>query len=79
MSTTQGSDDFQLAPLLDALLMMVQGMMNTTSTLLQGNANTSFKLDKRTTSGTVKSITNLEGCLQALTSGQYMVMKHVED
>jgi hypothetical protein len=52
--------------------------MNTTNTLLQGNVDTSFKLDKRTTLGTIKSVADLEDRLQALTSGQHTVMEHIE-
>jgi hypothetical protein len=59
--------------------MMARGTMNnTTSSLLQGNVDTGFKLDKRTTLGTIKSVADLEDRLQALTSGQHTVMEHVE-
>jgi hypothetical protein len=71
---TQGSDDFQLARLSDAVLMMVRDTMNTTNTLLQGNVDTSFKMEKRTTLGTIKSVSDLEDRLHALTSGQHAVM-----
>jgi hypothetical protein len=77
-TSTQGSDDFQLARLPDAVLMMARGTMNTTSILIQGNVDTSFKLDKRTTLGTIKSVSDLEDRLQALTSGQHTVIEHVE-
>jgi hypothetical protein len=58
--------------------MMARGTMNTTSSLLQGNVDTGFKLDKRTTLGTIRSVADLEDRLQALTSGQHTVMEHVE-
>jgi hypothetical protein len=58
--------------------MMASGRAQTTSNLLQGNLDTGFKSDKRTTLGSVKSLTELEERLQTLSSNQHKILEHVQ-
>jgi hypothetical protein len=77
-TSSQGSDDFDLARLSDAFVMMASGRNSSSGGLLQGNVDTTFKSEKRTTLGSIKSLEDLEHRVQALTSNQHLVMENVE-
>jgi hypothetical protein len=77
-TSSQGSDEFDLARLSDALVMMATGRGSATNSLLQGAVDTAFKKDSRTTLGSIKNLRDLEHRMQALTSNQHKVMEHVE-
>jgi hypothetical protein len=77
-TSSQGSDEFDMARLSDAFVMMATGRGSGTNSLLQGNTDTGFKKEARTTLGSVKSLSDLEHRLQALTSNQHKVLEHVE-
>jgi hypothetical protein len=77
-TSSQGSDDFEMARLSDAFLMMATGREATTHNLLQGATDNSYKQERRTTLGNIKSLEDLETRLQCLVSNQHTVLEHVE-
>jgi hypothetical protein len=77
-TSSQGSDDFEMARLSDAFLMMATGREAMTHNLLQGTTNNSFKQEKRTTLANVKSMKDLDLRLQNLNGNQHKVLQHVE-
>jgi hypothetical protein len=68
-----------MARLPDAFLMMATSQTANTHNLLQGTTDTSFKLEKRTTLGNVRSLDDLDVRLQSLTSNKEKVLGHVEE
>ena len=77
-TSSQGSDDFEMARLSDAFLMMAAGRAAMTHNLLQGTSDTSFKQEKRTTLASVKSLDDLESRMESLNSNKDKVLEHVE-
>jgi hypothetical protein len=77
--SSQGSDDFEMARLLDAFLMMATGRAATTHNLLQGTTDNSYKQEKRTTLGSIQSVEDLDSRVQSLASNQHTVLEHLED
>jgi hypothetical protein len=77
-TSAQGSDDFEMARLSDAFLMMATGREAMTHNLLQGTTDNGFKQDKRTTLGNVKSLEDLETRLECLNGNKDKVLEHVE-
>jgi hypothetical protein len=77
-TSSQTSDDFEMARLSDVFLMMATGRAATTHNLLQGATDTSFKLEKRTTLGNVRSLEELDTRLHSPTSNKDKVLEHVE-
>jgi hypothetical protein len=75
---SQGSDDFEMAWLLDAFLMMVMGQAATTHNLLQGTTDNSYKQEKRTTLGSIQSVEDLDSWVQSLASNQHTILEDVE-
>jgi hypothetical protein len=57
---------------------MASGRAAATHNLLQGTTDTSYKQEKRTTLGSVRSREELDGRLESLTSNQHTVLEHVE-
>jgi hypothetical protein len=77
-TSSQGSDDFEMARLSDAFLMMATGREAMTHNLLQGTTHNGFKQEKRTTIGNIKSVDELESWLESLNSNKDKVLEHVE-
>jgi hypothetical protein len=77
-TSTQGSDDFEMARLSDAFMMMAAGRTAMTHSLLQGTTDNGFKQEKRTTLGNIKSAEELDTRLQCLSSNKDKVLEHVE-
>jgi hypothetical protein len=74
----QGLDDFEMACLSDAFLMMATTQAAMTHNLLQGTTDNGFKQEKQTTLGNVKSREELNTRLQCLNSNKDKVLEHVE-
>lgn len=77
-TSSQGSNDCEVARLSEAFLSMASGRAAATHNLLQGTTDTSYKQEKRTTLGSVRSREELDGRLESLTSNQHTVLEHVE-
>jgi hypothetical protein len=77
-TSSQGSEDYEMARLSDAFLMMATGREAMTHNLLQGTTDNGFKQEKRTTLGNVKSVEELDTRLQCLNSNKDKVLGHVE-
>jgi hypothetical protein len=67
-----------MARLSDAFLMMATGRSATSQNLLQGTTDNSFKMEKRTTLGNIRSLEDLDTRLQSLSSNKDTVLEHVE-
>jgi hypothetical protein len=76
--SSQGSDDFEMARMPDAFLMMATGRAAATHSLLQCTIDTGYKQEKRTTLGNVSSLEDLDFRLQSLVSNQHTVLEHAE-
>jgi hypothetical protein len=67
-----------MARLSEAFLSVAAGRTATTHRLLQGASDTTYKQEKRTSLGNIKSYEDLDGRLETLTSNQHTVLEHCE-